>query len=136
MTKSAGKPFADTRLAKFLQKRILELRSRKTQALIATEAGFAQANMLAMIKVGASKLPLDRVPALAKALECDPALLFMMAMEQLGGDTTELAIRKIFGTLVTENEVAWLEEIRRASGHSDPALTSKARAAIRGIYGR
>jgi hypothetical protein len=136
VTKSAGKPFADTRLAKFLQKRILELRSRKTQALIATEAGFSQANMLAMIKVGASKLPLDRVPALAKALECDPALLFMMAMEQLGGDTTEPAIRRIFGTLVTENEVAWLEEIRKASGHSDPALTSKARAAIRGIYGR
>ena len=134
--KSAAKPFADTRLAKYLQKRILELRSRKTQAVIATEAGFAQANMLAMIKMGASKLPLDRVPALARSLECDPALLFMMAMEQLGGDTTERTIRQIFGTIVTENEVAWLEEIREASGHTDPSLTSKGRAAIRGLYRR
>ena len=128
--------FAETRLAMFLQKRILQLRPRKTQAVIAMEAGLASVNMLAMIKLGASKLPLDRVPALAKSLEVDATLLFMMAVEQLGGDTTDLAIREIFGTLVTENEVAWLEEIRKASGHSDPALTSTARAAIRGIYGR
>ncbi len=68
-----------------------------------------------MIKTGANKLPLDRVPGLAKALECDPGLLFKMAVEQMGGATTEIAIRKIFGTVVTENEVAWLEEIRDAS---------------------
>ena len=136
MTTPPGKPHANTRLAKYLQKRILELRHRKTQGRIATEAGFANVNMLTMIKLGANKLPLDRVPALAKALEIDPVLLFMMAAEQLGGDTTELAIRKIFGTLVTENEVAWLDEIRKASDHSDPALTARSRSAIRGIFGK
>ncbi|MHA6642303.1 XRE family transcriptional regulator [Mesorhizobium sp. A623] len=134
MKSKPGKPYADSRLTKFLEKRILELRPRKTQSIIATEAGFGQVNMLAMIKYGSSKLPLDRVPALAKALECDPALLFMMAVEQLGGDTTDLTIRKIFGTLVTENEVAWVEEIRKASDQSDPHLTSKGRAAIRGVF--
>lgn len=136
MKKTAAKPYADTRLVRFLEKRILELRPRKTQTAIASEAGFSQANMLANIKSGANKLPLDRVPGLAKALESDPALLFTMAVEQLGGDTTGIAIRKIFGTLVTENEVAWLEEIRNASGYSDPSLTSKTRAAIRGIFGK
>jgi hypothetical protein len=89
-----------------------------------------------MIKSGTSKLPLDRVPALARALGCDPKRLFIMAVEQLGGDTTDLAIRQIFGTLVTENEVSWLEEIRNASDHSDPSLTSRARAALRAIFGR
>jgi hypothetical protein len=92
--------------------------------------------MLAMIKAGTAKLPLDRVAALATALECDPVLLFQLAVEQLGGNTTELAVRQIFKTLVTENEVAWLEEIRRASGHSNPSLTAKARSAIRGIFGQ
>ena len=128
MKKSAGKPYAGTRLAKFLEKRILELRSKKTQSQIAVEAGFSQANMLAMIKTGANKLPLDRVPGLAKALETDPKLLFMMAVEQLGEDTTALAIRKIFGTIVSDNEIDWIEE------HSDPSLTAKARSAIRGIF--
>lgn len=92
--------------------------------------------MLAMIKNGAAKLPLDRVASLAKALECDPVKLFILALEQLDRNTTEQAIRQIFGTLVTENEVAWLEEIRRASDHSDPSLTARGRSAIRGIFGR
>lgn len=130
MKNRSGKPFAGTRLASYLEKRILELRPKKTQIAIATEAGFVNPNMLAMIKAGTAKLPLDRVSALAAALECDPTMLFMLALEQLGGDTTDVAIKQIFGTLVTENEVAWLEEIRKASGNTNPSLTSKARSAI------
>jgi hypothetical protein len=136
MNNRQGKPYAGTRLAKYLEKRILELRPKKTQIAIASEAGFVNANMLAMIKAGTTKLPLDRVSALASALKCDPVMLFQLAMELLGGDTTDLAIRQIFGTLVTENEVAWLEEIRRASDHTNPSLISKARSAIRGIFGK
>ena len=63
-----GKPHADTKLVKFL-----ELRPKKTQRKIAAETGFASVNMLAMIKAGNSRLPLDRVPALAKALDVDGA---------------------------------------------------------------
>lgn len=136
MSSNQGKPYAGTRLAKYLEKRILELRPKKTQIAIASEAGFVNPNMLAMIKAGTAKLPLDRVSALATALECDRVMLFQLAIEQLGGDTTELAVKQIFGTLVTENEVAWLEEIRRASGHTNPSFTSKARSAIRGIFGK
>jgi hypothetical protein len=136
MKSRSGKPYAGTRLAKYLEKRILELRPKKTQTAIANQVGFINPNMLAMIKAGTAKLPLDRVSALATALECDPVMLFQLAVEQLGGNTTELAVRQIFKTLVTENEVAWLEEIRRASGHSNPSLTAKARSAIHGIFGK
>ncbi len=136
MKKKTGRPYADTRLARFLAKRILELKPRKSQLEIATEAGFIHPNKLSMFKNGSSKLPLDRVMGLARALECDPALLFLMALEQLNGDTTDLAVRQIFGTLVTRNEVAWLEEIRNASDHTDPGLTMRARAAIRGVFGK
>lgn len=136
MKNAAAKPYADTRLVRFLEKRILELRPRKTQSRIALEAGFAQVNMLANIKGGASKLPLDRVLGLAKALETDPAAVFAMALEQLGGDTTEAAVRKIFKTVITDNELDWLNELREASAHSDPGLTARARAALRGIFGK
>lgn len=128
-------PFADTRLSKFIERRVLELRPAKTQGDIARQAGFTRPNYFSMIKTGVTRLPLDRVPALAKALEVDPTRLFMLALEQRGGDTTESAIRAIFGTLVTENEVDWLEEIRSASGGSDPRLTTRARSAIRAIFG-
>jgi transcriptional regulator with XRE-family HTH domain len=134
--KSTGKPFANTRLVEYLGKRILELRPRKTQIEIASEAGFRQPNMLAMVKNGSTKLPLDRVAGLAKALECDPAMLFRMALEQLNEDATALAIDRIFGAIITKNEADWLAAIREASDNSDPSLTAKAQKAVRAIFGK
>ncbi|WP_418904507.1 helix-turn-helix domain-containing protein [Cereibacter sphaeroides] len=129
------KPHSGTRLARFLEKRILEMRP-KTQAEIASETGFINPNMLSMIKSGTSKLALDRVPALAKALEADPGYLMRLALEQAEGDTAASALVEIFGTPVSANERAWLEEIRAASDHSDPRLTSRSRAALRAIFGK
>jgi hypothetical protein len=90
------KPYSDTRLVRFLGREISKLRGRKSQAAIAAEAGFRHANMLAMIKNGSSKLPLDRVPGLARALDCDAALLFHLALEQMSTDTRSAAINQIF----------------------------------------
>ena len=135
MTKNTGRPYGNTRLAKYLERRISDLRSTKTQTAIASEAGFRWPNMLAMIKNGSTKLPLDRAPALAKALDCDPAMLFRMALEQLAEDTTSLAIDQIFGAIITENEATWLSSIREASNNTDPSLTAKAQKAIRAIFG-
>jgi hypothetical protein len=50
----AKRAYSDTRAARFIERRILELQSRKNQATIAAEAGFLQPNMLAMIKTGAT----------------------------------------------------------------------------------
>ena len=132
----AKKPYADTRLAKFLDTRLLELKHKKTQAEIAEEAGFVNPNMVTMIKKGATKLPIDRVPALAKALESDPALLLRLALEQSEGSTAATAIFEIIGQPVTKNEMAWINEVREASGDTDPRLTSRASAAIRGVFGK
>ena len=132
----AKKPYADTRLAKFLVTRLLELKHKKTQAEIAEEAGFVNPNVVSMIKNGATKLPIDRVPALAKALESDPALLLRLALEQSEGSTAAAAIFEIIGQPITKNEMAWIIEIREASGDTDPRLTSRAGAAIRGVFGK
>ena len=130
------KPYEDTRLAKFISQRIMELRPQKSQNEIAIEAGFVSRNMLSMLKSGASKLPLDRVPSLAKALDCDPAYLLRLTLEQIEGDTAPEALMDIMGTAVTENEKAWLHEIRAASDNTDPRMTARSRASIRAIFGR
>lgn len=132
----ATKPFANTRLTSFLERRILELRPIKTQAEIAYEAGFINSNMLSIIKTGSNRLPVDRVPALAKALDVDPRRLLQLAIEQWVGGTAARTFDEIFGTIVTLNEITWLEEIRNASGHTDPTLTSRARSALRAIFGK
>ncbi len=130
------KPHEDTRLAKYIERRVLELKPKKSQLQIANEAGFANANMIAMIKNGATKLALDRVPSMARALECDSAYLLRLTLEQQEGDTAAQAIVEIFGTPVTANELGWLQEIRDASDNGDPRMTSRSRAAIRAIFGR
>ncbi|GHF75786.1 helix-turn-helix domain-containing protein [Seohaeicola zhoushanensis] len=63
------KPHENTRLADYIERRVLELKPKKTQAEIAAEAGYVNQNMISMIKKGSTKVALDRVPALARALD-------------------------------------------------------------------
>lgn len=129
-------PHEHTPAAIFLRRQLELLARHKTQREIAHEAGFTNANMLSLMKVGASKIPLDRVPSLAKALEVDPARLMQLALEQSVGKTAATAILETSGTPTTENERAWLEEIREASGHTDPRLTARSRSVLRSIFGK
>lgn len=132
----AKRPYENTKLAKFLDQRILELKPKRSQAEIAEIAGFTNANFVSMLKSGVSKLAIDRVPALAKALDCDAAFLLRLALEQSEGSTATVAIYQILGDPISENERLWIAEIRDASGDSDPRLTQRARVQLRAIFGR
>src|SRR5690606_33609215 len=77
-----NKPYAHTKIAAFIAKRLLELRPVKSQALIASEVGWKSANMLSMIASGTSKLPIERVPALAQSLNVDPAYVLRLTLDQ------------------------------------------------------
>lgn len=129
-------PHAETAAAIFLKRQLELLAHRKTQREIAHEAGFVNASMLSLLKSGSSKIPFDRVPSLARAIEVDPAHLMQLALEQAVGKTAATAILETFGSPITENERAWLEELREVSGHSDPRLTARSRTALRAIFGK
>lgn len=130
------KPYQNTTTAKLIADRIRDLAYKKTQAEIASEAGFPNANMVSFLKSGKNKVPLDRVPSLAKALEVDPAYLMRLALDQAVGATAAKAITDIFGTPATENERGWLQELRDASDNSDPRITARSRATLRSIFGK
>lgn len=118
------RPWADTRMAKFLDKRIGQL--PKTQRELAQDMGYTRPNILSMMKSGEAKVPLDRVPAMAKALDADVAHFFRMALEQhFRGTEVTKVINDIFGTVVSKNEADWLEVVRDASDNTDPALTAQ-----------
>lgn len=70
-------PQSLSRLALHVGERIRALSGAKSQKKIAREAGFANSNVLSMLKSGDTKLALDRAPALAKSLETDARLLFL-----------------------------------------------------------
>ena len=136
MSETMTNPYQNTATAKLISDRIRDLSHRKTQAEIASEAGFPNANMMTFLKNGRSKVPIDRVPSLAKALEVDPAYLLRLALDQAVGATAAKAIVDIFGLPTTENERGWLAELRDASDNSDPRITGRSRSALRGIFGK
>lgn len=89
-----------------------------------------------MLKAGTSKLPIDRVPDLARALDADPAYVLRLTLEQQLGPVAARAVNDLLGTPLSKNERAWIEELRDASDNLDPTITKKSRAAFRAIFGK
>ncbi|MFZ1470639.1 MAG: hypothetical protein WAT09_16935 [Paracoccaceae bacterium] len=52
------------------------------------------------------------------------------------GATAAKAITEIFGTPSNENERGWLAELRDVADNTDPRITARSRAALRGIFGK
>ncbi|AGI66785.1 hypothetical protein OAN307_c10800 [Octadecabacter antarcticus 307] len=129
-------PHAASGLAVYIDRRILELRYKKTQREIATAAGFTNPNMLTMLKQGHSKLPIDRVATLAAALEVDSKYMLRLALAQHGNETMLRVYDEVLGTVVSQHEVGWLTLLREASDNSDPAVTTRARSTILSIFGK
>ena len=92
--------------------------------------------MISMLKQGNTKLALDRVAALARALEVDTRRLYLLALDQDGHATTAARMSEIFNAIVTENEAEWLETLREAPDYTDTALTKRVRALILSNVGR
>jgi transcriptional regulator with XRE-family HTH domain len=114
-----------SRVSRFIDKRLTELLSVKTQKEIAQEAGFPNPNIITMFKTGQSKVPLDRVPGLAKALDVDVVYLFRLAAEQYFKPEVIRVLDQVFGAAVSKNEMEIIAKIRELSGDQDPQLSAK-----------
>jgi predicted XRE-type DNA-binding protein len=54
----------------------------RTNAEIAELVGFPRANVISMLKSGATRLPINRITLMAKAIDVEPAVLFRTVMEE------------------------------------------------------
>lgn len=97
---TASKP-TTSKTAAFLA-RALEF-SGKTQAEIAREAGFPKPNILSMMKQGQTKIPIDRVAALAAATHVDPAYFLRVVLSEYHEELYAVIVDTI-GEPLTENE--------------------------------
>jgi hypothetical protein len=130
-----GMPFAESKIAKFLTRRIDELASRKNQREIAFEIGYTKPNLISMFKRGEMKVPLDKIPALAASLETDPGYMFRLALEQYWPDLADV-IAKIFGNVVSDNEMAIVKEIRKITKDGDPHLSKELAVKLKDAFGK
>src|SRR5271155_2260125 len=125
-----GMPFADSAIAKYIDKKIDELKGVKTQREIAQEAGYEMPNIISMFKRGESRVPLNKIPLLSKALGVDPAHMFRLALEQYWPNRGDI-IAKLFGRLASENEEEiFLKPWRTATRNADPETSVKIQVAV------
>ena len=108
-------------IAAFLHIKLDE--SRKKQREIAKEIGYDNPNILSMMKHGDAKVPFDKVPALAKALDVDAGHLMRLAIEQYWPGLNDV-IKGIFGNVVSENELTLVQGLRTAFRDQDPRFNS------------
>jgi hypothetical protein len=106
--------------------------SEVPQKDIAEALGYENANIVSMFKKGLTKVPIEKVPALAKALHLDPAHLLMLAMREYMPEAFA-TIQKTLGHTVTENEFELVSEVRRATKDSDPVFSKVELAKIRAV---
>lgn len=97
---------------------------------IASAIGYANQNIISMIKKGRTKLPLERVTRMADVLGLDRADLLRMALKEYSPELLK-AIEDNLGAIVTKNEQALLEIWRDATDHKDPVIPE---AAVLGLH--
>ena len=117
-----------TSVAEFIAERLAVI--DKTQRQIATECGFENANVITMFKLGTTKLPLNRIGPLAKALDVDAAHLLRLAMLEYMPDTWESIENVMQSTLLSANELDLVRAYRAATGDSDAVASVIKRDAV------
>ena len=108
-------------VARFLEQQIAL--SGKSQRVIAAECAYPNANIITMFKKGRTKVPLDKVAAMASALQADPRqLLRLVMMEYEPAAWAEIV--KIMGASVsvTGAEIALLKLVRSAGCGRTPSV--------------
>ncbi|WP_326894450.1 helix-turn-helix transcriptional regulator (plasmid) [Rhizobium beringeri] len=129
MAKEKGTP---TRFSNYIFKKLME--SSKSQKEIAEEAGYSNPNMITMLKLGHVKLALDRVPAMAKALNVDPLDLFKIALTQFYDEQAVRFLTEIIEGGISPSEKKILQIIRDASGNDTPQLTPERAKTLAEIF--
>lgn len=84
----------------------------KSQTQIAEEVGFEKPNVITMIKQGKTKVPLNKIGSMAKALEVDPVFFFRMVMNEYMPDLMDMIAAITNQPIITRNEMDFIHAIR------------------------
>jgi transcriptional regulator with XRE-family HTH domain len=113
--------------------RLIEL-SPKSQRQIATEIGYPKANIITMFKQGTTRVPYEKIPALARALGVDPAEMLRRAVREYAPETLD-AIEEATGNVLTANERKVVRILREScEGGVVPAIDAVSELKLRAIF--
>jgi hypothetical protein len=66
------------------------------------DVGFEKANIITMLKYGSTRIPLSRIPALAKSIGVNPGMLMRMALNEYQPEVLK-AIEECLGPIQTKD---------------------------------
>lgn len=118
-------------VAEFLADKIAAI--DKTQRQISEECGFDNPNIITMFKNGLTKLPINRIAPLAKALDVDPAHLLRLVMNEYMRESWECVENIMQSTVLTSNELQLVRAYREVTGDNDAAAVVIDRSAVLAI---
>lgn len=133
LAKKISKSGAAKSVAEFIDQQIEW--TEKSNLQIADECGFPKSNIVSMIRYGKTKLPMNRVARMAKALEVDPVFFLGMVMAEYDPEGWGVIRSVIDKPVITANETKWVEAIRKLSAE-DPELTPDAERALKELVPR
>jgi transcriptional regulator with XRE-family HTH domain len=100
-------------------------RSPLTQREVAMKLGYPKQNIIAMFKQGSTKVPVNRIGALARILELDLVWLLRRALKQYNPGLWEV-LEETLGHRITASEAEILAALRQATDDTDPRLSGPA----------
>jgi transcriptional regulator with XRE-family HTH domain len=133
----AGRPQLSSRkgpsyqLAEFLNDNWDRLVGR-TNEEVAMELGYRAPNMISMFRTGKTRVPLEKLPDIARVMKIDIAALLPLWFEQHWGerDDAKLLLKQFAGRVSTDNEAPLLDAARKASELRDQRWSPAQVAAV------
>lgn len=103
-----------------------------TQREIADRVGFKSPNIISMLKKGETRVPLDRIPALAQTLGIDQAKFLLLAIEEYHSGIYEV-LCEVLGLPLSEAERGVVVMFRLANLKGDLELEGPFLKALEGV---
>jgi hypothetical protein len=134
-THKRTQPYAHSRIVKFLDKHLDSIQDEISQGDIADALGYPRANIISMFKTGHTRVPLEKIPDLAKAIRVDPALLMRLGLDQYWPGKLDVLAR-MFSNIVTDNERKLVDGFRDVVGDRDYRPSEETLDEIKGVIER
>lgn len=103
-----------------------------TQREIADRVGFKNANIISMLKTGETRVPLERIPALAATLGLDERHFLLVAIEEYHPGVHEVLI-DVLGLPLSDAELGIVTMFRMASMRGEIEVAGPFRATLEGV---
>ena len=86
-----------------------------TNEQLASELGYTRPNIISMWRTGRTRIPLEKLPALAKLLKFELTALLPLWIEQYTGSAGQVELKRAVARLASEDEAVMLEQFRKAT---------------------